>query len=36
MQDNSDAAYQEMLHSHVMQNTTDASVPLVQVMEFSI
>jgi hypothetical protein len=32
MQENGDAVYQEMLHSHVMQNTIDASVPLVQVM----
>jgi hypothetical protein len=32
MQENGDVVYQEMLHSHVMQNATDASVQLVQVM----
>jgi hypothetical protein len=34
MQDNGDAVHQEMLHSHVVQNTTDTSVPPVQVMDW--
>jgi hypothetical protein len=34
MQENSDSVHHEMLHGHVVQNTTDTSVPPVQAMDW--